>query len=162
MDQPPVNPGSFGPRFTRPPLTKPAAVYGGTHVSQTGVARSGVGATDPAAQPAIIPSTFPWGATALGFFAMAIGGALTGYLATGGRGWKGPATGALTHIALFSLGTSLAGRNTLTTGEMISFGGAGLAAGAGAGWLFWGQRKGGRSRPTHTLRSLGHGDGDDD
>ncbi len=153
-----VDPSAFGPRFTKPPLTRPAYVYGGPGVAQTGVARDGLGALgaspDDPSQPTPAPApTFPWGATAIGFLTMALGGALTGYLATGGRGWKGPMTGALTHLTIFSIGTALAGRNALSTGAMLGFAGAGVAAGAGAGYLFWRTRRAGHSqRPSYTLR----------
>lgn len=83
----------------------------------------------------------PWMEIGKGAVMVALGGALVGYLATGGRGWRGAAIGATANLTLFYGGTLLAGRSTISTGNMAALGALTVASGAGAGYFFMQQRR---------------------
>lgn len=83
----------------------------------------------------------PWMEIGKGAVMVALGGALVGYLATGARGWRGAAIGATTNLTLFYGGTLLAGRSTISTGNMVALGALTVASGAGAGYFFMQQRR---------------------
>ena len=83
----------------------------------------------------------PWMQIGKGAVMVALGGALVGYLATGGRGWRGAAIGATANLTLFYGGTLLAGRSTISTGNMVALGALTVASGAGAGYFFMQQRR---------------------
>lgn len=72
---------------------------------------------------------------------VALGGALVGYLASGGRGWRGAAIGATTNLALFYGGTVIAGRSVQPTSTTAVLGVLTVASGAGAAYLFMQQRR---------------------
>lgn len=72
---------------------------------------------------------------------VALGGALVGYLASGGRGWRGAAIGATTNLALFYGGTVIAGRSVQPTSTTAILGALTVASGAGAAYLFMQQRR---------------------
>lgn len=83
----------------------------------------------------------PWMEIGKGAVMVALGGALVGYLATGARGWRGAAIGATANLTLFYGGTLLAGRSTISTGNMVALGALTVASGAGAGYFFMQQRR---------------------
>jgi hypothetical protein len=70
-----------------------------------------------------------------------VGGALVGYLATGGRGWRGAYIGATANVALFYFGTAFAGRKVLPASTTWTLAGLGVASAAGAGYFFMQQRR---------------------
>ena len=70
-----------------------------------------------------------------------VGGALVGYLATGGRGWRGAYIGATANVALFYFGTAFAGRKVLPASTTWTLAGLGVAAAAGSGYFFMQQRR---------------------
>lgn len=72
---------------------------------------------------------------------VALGGALVGYLASGGRGWRGAAIGATTNLTLFYGGTVIAGRSVQPTSTTAILGALTVASGAGAAYLFMQQRR---------------------
>lgn len=84
-----------------------------------------------------------WKALGWGLFATGLGGALVGWLATGGRGWRGAAIGAGVHTALLLSGTALLGRKRLPGRYLVGFGAAAAATAGGTYWLFTQQRRGG-------------------
>ena len=71
-----------------------------------------------------------------------LGGALVGYLATGGRGWRGAALGASVNATLVYAGTAIAGRKAYSNGMLALRAVLGLAAAGSAGYLYMGQRRG--------------------
>ena len=74
-------------------------------------------------------------------FAVAIGGALVGYLATGGHGWRGPVIGATTNSALYLAGTAIGGRHRFSMGVLNALTLSTVACVATVGWLYMKQRK---------------------
>ena len=84
-----------------------------------------------------------WKALGWGLVATGIGGALVGWLATGGRGWRGAVIGAGVHTTLLLGGTALLGRKRLPGRYLLGFGAAAAATAGGTYWLFTQQRRGG-------------------
>ena len=82
-----------------------------------------------------------WTAALVGAAGVAVGGALIGYLATGGRGWRGPYIGATANMALFFGGSAIAGRNSLSTATTATLGLLAVASAGGAGYFFMQQRR---------------------
>jgi hypothetical protein len=76
----------------------------------------------------------------MGYAGMVAGGALTGYVASGGE-MRGALSGALVHTALFSFGYAFIGRDRFPTSATVGFATAGLAAAVAVGYLFTGTRK---------------------
>jgi hypothetical protein len=143
-----VDTSAFGPAQTTPVWGAPF-VQAGTGTRQTmathpplGATLTGVGSVDPnAGKP---PATALLGpsltSVAAGYGGVAVGGALTGYLASGGKP-LGAGIGALVHATLLSFGFAFVGRQRFPTAWTVGFAAAGLAAAAGAGYLFLRARK---------------------
>ena len=87
------------------------------------------------------PATSPWMEIGKSAAMIALGGALVGYLATGGRGWRGAAIGATANLTLFYAGTLFASRGVLSTGNMVALGALTVASAGGAGYFFTQQRR---------------------
>lgn len=83
----------------------------------------------------------PWMEIGKSAAMVALGGALVGYLATGGRGWRGAAIGATANLTLFYAGTLFASRGVLSTGNMAALGALTVASAGGAGYFFMQQRR---------------------
>jgi len=83
----------------------------------------------------------PWMQIGKGAVMVALGGALVGYLATGGRGWRGAAIGATANLTLFYGGSAIAGRNTFLTATTATLGVLAVASAGGAGYFFMQQRR---------------------
>ena len=83
----------------------------------------------------------PWMQIGKGAVMVALGGALVGYLATGGRGWRGAAIGATANLTLFYSGSAIAGRNTFLTATTATLGVLAVASASGAGYFFMQQRR---------------------
>jgi hypothetical protein len=94
--------------------------------------------TGPEGGVVVTPS---WTAALVGAAGVAVGGALIGYLATGGRGWRGPYIGATANMALFFGGSAIAGRNSLSTATTATLGLLAVASAGGAGYFFMQQRR---------------------
>lgn len=71
-----------------------------------------------------------------------IGGAIVGYLATGGKGWHGAVIGASTNASLVYAGTAIAGRKAYSNGMLAGLALMTIATAAAAGYLYMGQRRG--------------------
>ena len=71
-----------------------------------------------------------------------IGGAIVGYLATGGKGWHGAVIGASTNASLVYAGTAIAGRKAYSNAMLAGLALMTVATAAAAGYLYMGQRKG--------------------
>lgn len=141
-----MDPTAFGRGMTPPTFGAPYAYggvsqlegyypgLGGVHgLGRAPVLAQGVG--DIPAAPSTLSSPSPL-VVMSAFGVMALGGALTGYLASIGTG-RGALIGAGTHLALFSFGTALAGRSRLSTGWIVAFVLAGLATTGGVSYLFY-------------------------
>ena len=94
-----------------------------------GLARAGLGT--------VSPETKRLGMHALALGIVAAGGGATGYIIAGTL--RGALTGSLIHVGLFGLAGALLGA-PLTTTERVVYGGMGLGASVGVGYL-WMQRR---------------------
>ena len=70
-----------------------------------------------------------------------VGGALVGFLASGGKGWRGAAIGASVNATLVYAGTAIAGRKAFSKGMLALLVALGIATASSAGYLFMQQRK---------------------
>lgn len=143
--KPVTNPGAFGAgaddetfgsRLRMPGLTPDQVRLGDAPDSP-----AGPGADMDADDRTTSGNASPWMEIGKGAVMVALGGALVGYLATGARGWRGAAIGATANLTLFYGGTLLAGRSTISTGNMVALGALTVASGAGAGYFFMQQRR---------------------
>lgn len=71
----------------------------------------------------------------IGFGGVAVGGAVTGYLAAGTP--KGAIIGSLVHVGLFGLAGAFFATGRLNNTERIVYGLLGLSAAVGAGYLVY-------------------------
>lgn len=140
---PSTNPAAFGTgaddqtfgTSARMPGVASDQVYLGDAAEDTGPSQ---GISDETIAAGAFNPSYTAVATSVGL--AATGGALVGWLATGGRGWKGAAIGAGTNAALTYAGLAVAGRNRTSRGMMMAFGVLGLACAGGVGYLFLQQR----------------------
>lgn len=86
-------------------------------------------------------SGIDWRLLGISVLATAFGGALVGWLATGGRGWRGALIGAGAHTTLFLGGTAILGRSRLSGGHLLGLGAAAAISAGGTAWLFTQQRR---------------------
>jgi hypothetical protein len=143
--KPVTNPGAFGAgaddetfgsRLRMPGLTPDQVRLGDPNPNTTNPAAGG-----DAGDSVSVTVASPWKAALVGAAGVAVGGALLGYLATGGRGWRGPYIGATANMALFFGGSAIAGRNTFSTTTTATLGVLAVASASGAGYFFMQQRR---------------------
>lgn len=136
-----VNTTAFGPAQTTPVWGNMFVQSGtpSTHDPMITRAPLGMGLGDAASDAAAAASASlaapSLTSVAAGYGGVAVGGAITGYLASGGKP-IGAGIGALVHATLLSFGYAFVGRTRFPTAWTIGFAGAGLAAAAGVGYLF--------------------------
>lgn len=141
-----VNMAAFGPAQTTPVWGAPFYPAGTPQRTVPGTPEPplGMGLGDAASDAAAAAGAQLAGPTltsvAAGYGGVAVGGALTGYLASGGRG-IGAGIGALVHATLLSFGYAFVGRARFPTAWTAGFTVAGVAAAAGVGYLFLRARK---------------------
>lgn len=141
-----VNTAAFGPAQTTPVWGAPYVSAGTPTSNVPGTTQPPLGmglgdaASDAAAAAAAALAGPSLASVAAGYGGVAVGGAVTGYLASGGRG-VGAGIGALVHATLLSFGYAFVGRTRFPVAWTVGFAAAGLAAASGVGYLFLRARK---------------------